>query len=70
VKTLNPSIERLDERIAPDLLGGIGGGVIITIGGQLGIGGGTSCDHNSGSSCDNSSRDTCSGTCHCDRHSH
>ena len=70
MKTLNPAIERLDERVAPDLLGGcLGGGLIITIDAQLGIGGGTSCNNYSGSSCENSSRDTHSGSCHCDRHS-
>ncbi len=73
VKTLNPSIERLDERVAPDLMGSIGIGVIIGIGGQVGVAGpgnGTSCYTNSDSSGCNSSPSTNSGTCHCWRHSH
>ena len=73
MKTLNPSIERLDERVAPDLLGSIGIGVIIGISGQVGVAGagnGTSCYTNSGSSYCNSSPSSNSGTCHCWRHSH
>ena len=70
MKTLSPTLERLEERVAPDLMGSIGIGVIIGIGGQVGVGGGTSACNYSGSSCDNSSRDTCSGTCYCGRNSH
>ena len=53
MKTLNPSIERLEERVAPDLFGSIGIGVIVGIGGQVGVAGpgnGTSCYTNSDSS--------------------
>jgi len=73
VKTLNPSIERLDERVAPDLLGGTVG-VIIGIGGQVsvggceGAGGGTSANA-SHSHCTGSSGGTDSGTCHTSHHS-
>src|SRR5262245_51589243 len=55
VKTLNPSIERVEDRVTPDLLGGIG--VIIGIGVGLdvgvGVGGGTSAGNSA--SCGNNS---------------
>ena len=65
MKTLNPLVVRLEERIAPDLSVGIGG----VIGLGIGVGGGTSACNDSRSSCDNSTQDTHSGTCHCDRQS-
>jgi len=68
MKTLNPLVVRLEERIAPDLSVGIGGTIGIGLG--IGVGGGTSACNDSRSSCDNSTQDTNSGTCHCDRHSH
>ena len=67
MKTLSPSVERLDERVAPDLLD-IGIGIGISIG--IGVGGGTSAYNGSGSSYDNSTHETGSGTCNCWRHSH
>jgi len=68
MKTLNPSVVRLEERIAPDLSVGIGGTIGIGLG--IGVGGGTSACNDSQSSGANSTQDTNSGTCHCDRHSH
>ena len=69
MKTLNPTLERIEERVAPDLFGSIGIGIGVDVGIGVGVGGGTSAE-DSVSSCDNSSRDTNSGTCHCWRHSH
>jgi len=74
VKPLDPTIERLEERIAPGLVlpilpicpdtsGGGGGG------GCDGPDGGSSAE-DSHSSKTNSSKGTDSGTCHCSRHSH
>ena len=53
MKTLSPTLERLEERVAPDLFGSIGIGVIVGIGGQVSVAGpgnGTSCYTNSDSS--------------------
>jgi hypothetical protein len=69
VKTLNPSIERLEERVAPDLLD-IGGTIGVIVNVTAGVGNGTSCYTNSDSSGCNSTNYTDSGTCHCWRHSH
>jgi len=68
VKALNPSIELVEDRIAPDLIGGIG--VIIGIDLSVGVGGGSSACNDSVSHGNNSTGGTNSGTCHCDRHSH
>jgi hypothetical protein len=71
VKALNPTLERLEERITPDLLGSVTGtiGVIIGANAGAGAGGGTSACTNSASGGACSTHDTHSGTCHCDRHS-
>jgi len=73
---MNPTLQRLEERIAPGLclpaptviigvdLGGGG-----DTGGCGGAGGGSSAN-DSHSSKTNSTKGTNSGTCHCDRHSH
>jgi hypothetical protein len=61
VKALNPTLERLEERIAPGLICGGGGG--------KGEGGGSSAS-NSHSSKSKSTKGTDSGTCHCKKHSH
>jgi len=69
MKTLNPSIERMEDRVAPDLLGGIGVVIGIDLGVGVGVGGGTSVCNNSASHGHDSTGGSNSGTCHCDRHS-
>jgi len=61
MKALNPTLERLEERIAPDPIGSIGIGIGINLG--LGIGGGTSACNNSASRGNCSTQCTVSGSC-------